>query len=104
MMVLALTSSFMSSITNNPSLPDNVKSSISEKAQQTGVPIVSAASVEQSALSNGLSEQQASQLSSDYESSQLFGLKRAIFVLIIITLLSIMLSKSIPDKVIKSSN
>lgn len=100
-LVVSLTTGFVQSVNNNQTLTSETKTAITNKAQQSGVPIVAAADVQKYATDQGLSQSEASQLSSEYEASQLYGLKRAIFFLIVVALLSIMLSRHIPYKVIK---
>ncbi|MBI5357378.1 MFS transporter [Candidatus Saccharibacteria bacterium] len=96
-MIANLTAGFITNINQNPELPDNLKTSISDKAQ-AGVPIVSSPEVEQYALNAGLSTNEADAITSSYESSQLKSLKHAMFFVVILGLAAIALSRNIPSK------
>jgi predicted MFS family arabinose efflux permease len=95
-LVVSLTSGFISRI-DQSNLPPEVKTPISQKAE-SGVAIVSASEVTDIATSKGLSQQEANEVATIYEESQLAGLKEAIFFLIAIAALSILLSRNIPNQ------
>lgn len=96
-MIANLTAGFVANINQNPELSDNLKSTISNKAQ-AGVPIVSSPEVEQYALNAGLSTVETDAITSSYENSQLKSLKHAMFFVIVLGLAAIALSRNIPDK------
>lgn len=98
-MVATLTAGFLSSVSDS-----NLSPSIKTKIQQnvTSAQIVPASEVEAVALSEGATPQEADELASIYKSAQMDGLKEALFFLVIISILSITLSRGIPNKVIKS--
>ncbi len=95
-LVASLTTGFVSNI-NSSNLNSDIKKYISDNTQ-AGVEIVPSASVEDYALSKGLSATEAAQISSDYSEAQLAGLKHSITMLAIIATLSILLSRNIPNK------
>ena len=95
-LVVSLTSGFITRI-DQSSLPTDIKNTIAAKAK-TGVAIVPASEVTSIATSKGLSAQEASDVTTIYEESQLAGLKESIFFLIAIATLSILLSRNIPNK------
>lgn len=95
-MIASLTSIFITSI-NTSTLPQDIKDYISKTAP-TGMQIVPASEVEQYAISRGVSESDAQQITDAYVSAELEGLKQALFVLFAISVLSLLLSKNIPTK------
>jgi hypothetical protein len=95
-MVVSLTSGFVSSV-NASSLPNEIKEYITTNSQ-VGVAIVPPAEVATFAESQGVSVEDSAQIASTYAESQLESLKRAISFLAIITALSLMLSKNLPNK------
>jgi len=97
-LVIALTSGFVANI-NQSTLPPDMKNYITQHSQ-TGVAIVPVQELSQYALSKGLSQQEASEITDIYKNSQLQGLKESIFYLVAIATLSLLLSRKIPNKVI----
>ena len=95
-MILSLTAGFVNNI-DNSSLPSNVKSAINDK-KQSGVPIASADQVESAAMESGLSQTEAQQVSQTYSESQLTSLKLSMFVVAVLGLASMVLSRNIPAK------
>ncbi len=97
-LILSLTSGFINE-TNSSNLPTNVKQYIKTNSQ-TGVQIVPVSSVESYALSKGLSQQEASEVTSNYETAQVTGLKESVFFLLALAILSVFLSKNLPSEVV----
>jgi MFS family permease len=97
-LIASLTTGFISNI-NNADLPESTKDYVNSSVKT--VQIVPAASVEEEALSHGYTTQQAQEISNAYKEAQLSGLKESIFFLIVLAILSIGLSRGIPNKVIK---
>jgi len=97
-LVASLTTGFISNISTSD-LPESTKSYV-ETSVKT-VQIVPASSVEQEAINHGYTAQQAQEISNAYKDAQLSGLKESLFFLVIIAILSIGLSRGIPNKVIK---
>lgn len=96
-MIMSLTAGFINSINSNPSIPSSVQSQV-DKQSKTGIPIATSSQVESYALQSGLNESQAQSLASDYENSQIKSLKLSMAFLVIIAILTIPLSKGIPNK------
>lgn len=94
--ILTLTTSFVNSI-NASTLPTNVKNYIDTNTQ-TGVQVVSGSQVNSYALSQGLPQSEATEISNTYTSSQISSLKEAIFGIVAIAALSLLLSRNIPNK------
>ncbi|MET0673168.1 MAG: MFS transporter [Microbacterium pygmaeum] len=92
----ALATSFASGIAT-ADLSDQARTAVSE-ATQGGVAIIPAASVPELALEAGLSDTEAATLQAAYTESQLSSLRTALFALIALALLSLMLSRGIPDR------
>jgi MFS family permease len=96
-LIASLTSGFISNVSQNSDIPANVQSSI--QAQSTvGIPIVAVSDVEAAATEAGLDESATAAVTSDYESAQVEGLKQAMFFILVLGLLSVLLSRNIPDK------
>lgn len=96
-LIASLTSNFAAS-TQASDLPDQTKSAISQKTEQ-GISVVPIAEVEAYAKDTGMSEQAAEQVTSIYTNSQLESLRVALYGLIIISVLTLLFSRNIPDKV-----
>jgi len=97
-LVVALTSGFVNNI-DQSNLPTDVKTYISQQSK-TGVAIVPVKQVSQFATSKGLNQQESTNIANIYEESQLQGLKKAIFYLVAIAMLSLLLSRKIPNKIL----
>lgn len=97
-LITSLTTGFVTNI-NNSDLPQNTKNYISEQAA-TGIQIVPVSSIEDIAVDNGTSQEDAETISNDYLDAQISGLRQSIFFLIALSAFSILLSRGIPDKII----
>jgi MFS family permease len=93
--MLTLTSGFVSAINSSSSLPPQVKSRISESSG-TGVAIIAPAHAEQLVLKNGGTQQEADTVSQIYEDTQLQSLRDGLFLIVVIAMLSLVLSRSLP--------
>ncbi len=98
-MIASLTSGFISSVNSSTVLTPSVKTAVNETADQ-GVPIASAQDIENMALVGGATQAQASDLSSSYEEAQLASLRESMVFLVLIALISIPLSRNIPNKLV----
>jgi predicted MFS family arabinose efflux permease len=97
MLIAALTTSFTAGVATSD-LPDTVKVAVTERS--TGaIPIVPVSAVATIATEAGLTEADAAQLDRIYTESQVSSLRTAFFVLIVIALLSLLLSRGIPNAV-----
>ena len=99
---MLLTTGFITNI-NNSDLPNDVKTTITSNSS-TGVEIVPIDSINQIAIDNGLSQQQADTITNDYLNAQLDGLKQSIFFLVVLSVFSLALSRGIPNTLVASSS
>lgn len=95
-LITSLTAGFVSSI-NSSTLPQNIKTYISDNTT-AGVQVVSATQVEDYAVSKGVSQSDAEQISQIYKESQIGGLREAAFFIVVFAGGSLILSKNIPNK------
>jgi hypothetical protein len=93
----ALASSFASNVAQS-TLPDETQAIVTERTAG-GVEIIPAASVQKIATDSGLTEAEAVELEAIYVESQLSSLRVAFFGLILLALLSLLVSRGIPDEV-----
>lgn len=98
-LVGVLTTSFVANI-NSSQLPQDVKNYVQTNSK-AGVSIVSVSQVTEYAESKGLSKDEAEETSQIYAESQVTGLKNALFGLLVISTLSIIFSRNIPNKILK---
>jgi MFS family permease len=96
-LIASLTSGIVSRVEENPALPAPVRDAVAEIAQE-GIPIVPVDDVEQAALDQGLSPEQAGALADDYGDAQLDGLKGAIGAIAVIALLSAWFTRRLPGR------
>ena len=96
-MIASLTSGFVESVNSNPNISANVKTQITNNSN-AGIPIASADQVQAYAVKAGLSQSEADDVASEYESSQISSLKSSMFFLSTLALLMLALSRNIPDK------
>lgn len=96
-MIASLTTGFVNAIESNPNISSTVKAKI-ESNSKAGIPIASAADVEDYALKAGLPQAEAEAVSKDYAASQIDSLKSTMFFLSALALLTLALSRNIPDK------
>ena len=92
-LVAALTTGFLTSVSTS-SLPESTKSTIQQNV--TSLEIVPTAEVAGIAESNGATPQEAQEISDIYAQAQLDGLRKALFFLVIISVLSLVLSRNLP--------
>jgi len=91
----ALATSFASGVASS-SLPEDARAQVYESTEN-GVAIIPASTVASLATDAGLSETDADALEAVYVESQLSSLRTAFFGLILLALLSLLLSRGIPD-------
>lgn len=97
-LIASLTSGFISNISSS-NLPNNVKTAITTQSS-TGVPIVPVDSINDIAIKNGISPEDAQTITNDYTTAQLQGMRESIVFLIVIAIFSIALSRGIPNVVL----
>jgi MFS family permease len=95
-MIASLTTNFSKSLSGT-SLPPNVVSAINAKTQ-AGIPIVPAKEIESAATAQGLSQSEATTISNSYQESQIDSLKASVFAIAVLGLISIALSRNIPNQ------
>ncbi len=98
-LVGALTTAFVANI-NASTLPPDIKNFVQTNSQ-AGVAIVPVSQVDTYALSKGLTQQEATEASEEYADSQITALKQALFALLVVSSLTIVFSRNIPDKIMK---
>ena len=97
-LIFALTSSFTGAV-NASSLPDAVKTQV-DSLKQTGVSIIPVDSINTIAEKQGLSTEDAQQLASLYEDSQVSSLKIALLALLVFSVFSMAFSRNIPNTLV----
>jgi MFS family permease len=95
-LIAALGTSFASGVATSD-LSDPVKATIAEQTVD-GVEIIPTATVEQIATDNGLSTADAQELTDIYTESQVSSLQTAFFALVVISLISLLFSRFIPNQ------
>lgn len=98
-LVGALTTSFVSNIETS-TLSNDIKEYVKTNSSE-GVSVVSLDQVEAYAESKGLSNNEVNQTVEAYSESQIRALKEALFALLIISFMSVLFSRHIPNKVLK---
>lgn len=93
-LIASLTTGFVTNI-NNSDLDPAIKSAVTSSATK-GVPVVAVKDVQSIAESKGLSSEEAQKVADEYANAQLAGLKESVFFLIVVSLISIVLSRGIP--------
>ncbi len=96
-LIASLTAGFITNIEKNPDIPQDVKSYITEKSAN-GIQIVSSTQVEDYAESKGLPPDQAEAVAVSYNESQLAGLEESMLFVAFLALLSVVLSRNIPNQ------
>ena len=99
--LLNLTSGFISSV-NSSDLPQNIKTQVSNVAD-TGLGIYTNDQAYDIALEGTGNQQDAQELTSIYRDSQVQGLQTALFSIAVVTLLSLVFSRNLPNSVAKPS-
>jgi EmrB/QacA subfamily drug resistance transporter len=96
-LISALTTGFVSRVEENPAVPESAREQIGRAADK-GIPVVPVSDVEQVALKEGLSADQAEALADDYGDAQLQALKRAIGAVGIFAVLSLWFTRRLPGR------
>jgi EmrB/QacA subfamily drug resistance transporter len=96
-LISALTTGFVSRVEENPAVPESAREQIGRAAQK-GIPVVPVSDVEEVALKEGLSADQAEALADDYGDAQLQALKRAIGAVGIFAVLALWFTRRLPGR------
>jgi len=94
-LLTSLTASFVSRVSENPALPQDVRTSITSQAEK-GIDIVPVEQVHQAALDAGLPPAQADALATDYGNAQLDGLKRALLGVALLAAAGLYFTRRLP--------
>jgi MFS family permease len=96
-LLTSLTSSFVSRVSENPALPQDVRTSIAAQAEK-GIDIVPVDQVQEAAVDAGLPPDQAEALATDYGNAQLDGLKRALLGVALLAAAGLYFTRRLPSK------
>lgn len=96
--VLMLTSGFVSAVEKDSGLTGETKTEVATLSE-TGVQIVSETQARQAVLDNGGSEAVADSIANTYQASQLDALRQALFIIFALSVLSLLLSRNLPEQV-----
>jgi MFS family permease len=96
-LLTSLTGSFVSRVSENPALPQDVRTSITTQAEK-GIDIVPVDEVHKAAVDAGLPPKQAEALATDYGDAQLDGLKRALLGVAILAACGLYFTRRLPAK------
>jgi MFS family permease len=95
-LIMTLSTGFSNKISDDSQVPESVKQAVDVQANK-GIPVLSTADVTQLANQEGLTTTQTAQLVSYYTESQLEGLRQAMVFLLFLTIVSLLLSRNLPD-------
>jgi hypothetical protein len=96
-LISALTSSFLSSIADNPDVPEDLAST-AQVELASGIPFISDADLEQALDDAGVDEETAQAIIDQNTEARLAGLRAALSVLAVIALLALFISSGIPTR------
>jgi MFS family permease len=96
-LIAALTNGFVSQVEDNPAITPPVRERVTQIAQQ-GIPIVPVDDVEQAAVDQGVSADEAKAIADHYGDAQLHGLKRALGAVAIFALLALWFTRGLPGR------
>jgi hypothetical protein len=95
-LIMTLSSGFNAKVTADSQIPENVKQAVAEQANK-GIPVLSTDEVENAVQDKGYSAEQTQNIVEIYTSSQLAGLKQAMVLLVFLSILSLFMSRNLPD-------
>jgi Na+/melibiose symporter-like transporter len=96
-LIASLTGSFIGSIQQNPAIPDHVAQN-AEVQLASGIPFVSDDQLKQALDDANVPGRQADAALTDYRNARLDGLRAALAVLALITLLALFMTTRVPDR------
>ena len=96
-LLTSLTASFVSRIEDNPALPADARTAITQEAAK-GIDIVTVEQVEKGAADAGLPPAQAAAVADDYGAAQIDGLKIALLGVAILAFLGLWFTRRLPAK------
>ncbi len=101
-LLASLASGFTERVVNNPDIPAATSEQIAANAEE-GVDFVPVSAVEQTALDEGLTQQQASAVATDYSDAQLKALRLALGAVALAALLSLSFTRHLPTHSLEES-
>ncbi len=96
-LLTGLLTGFNSRILDNPAYADSTKTAITGATQQ-GIEIVTTEQVHAAALDAGLSASEADALTADYADAELEALRKAMFAVSMLALLSLVFTRKLPGR------
>jgi MFS family permease len=99
-LIASLTTSFAGAVASS-NMPDTVKTEVSQLSEK-GIEIVPASSVSEIAEKQGLSKADSEALEKLYTDSQVSSLRMALFALLLFSMVTLLLSRGIPNQVLDS--
>jgi MFS family permease len=96
-LLTSLTSSFVSRVSDNPALPQDVRTAITKQAEQ-GIDVVPVEQVHKAAIDAGLPPDQADALAADYGNAQVDGLKKALLGVALLAAAGLYFTRRLPSK------
>lgn len=99
-MVAALTTGFVANVQSS-TLPPDIKNYVQDNSQ-AGVAIVSTSDVKGYATSKGLSDGESTEISNAYADAQIVALRKSLFAIVALAVLTMLFSKNIPNTKVKA--
>lgn len=96
-LIATLTSAFVGNIQSS-TLPNNIKNYVTQNST-AGINIVPVSQVEQYAISKGVSQVEAEDITTIYSKSQITALKQALTAIAVLATITMLFSRFIPDKI-----
>ena len=101
-LIINLISGFNSNIADNPAVPASVQETIAANTE-AGIDIVPVAQVEQQALKEGLTEEQATAVADDYGDAQLEALRISLGAVAAAALISLWFTRGLPRSAVRQT-
>jgi hypothetical protein len=96
-LIASLTTSFLTSIENNPDVPEEVKQQ-AELELYGGVPFISDDDLEAALDEAGVSDETAAPITEAYEESRIEGLENALALLALLAAVALLLTGVVPNQ------
>jgi hypothetical protein len=96
-LIASLTSSFIGSIQNNPAIPSRVADN-AQVQLASGVPFVSDKQLQQALDDANVPKRQADAALTDYRNARIDGLRAALAILALISLIALFMATRVPDR------
>jgi EmrB/QacA subfamily drug resistance transporter len=99
----SLTGGFVSRVEENPAVPADVQEQLVEYTSTNGLDVVATEQIEQALLDAGLPPAQAQEVADDYADAQIEALKKALFAVALLALLSFWFTRRLPSRPIDAA-